>query len=334
MKYKKGAIEIQFNWLFVLIIGAVILIVFSGIILRQKNISETSKNVLILNNLDAILSGSEVSAGTVNIVRIPKTTIEFKCNRYSIGGLSKQLEVMNVFPSSFFEGDRLISMALDFSIPYRITNLIYLTSPKYRYIFIGDDKARQIKDMMPNETFTDFYPALADVEYKGEKKVRFIVFGNLIKDGDDISPVLSDYMKLSDNSVTALNVKDNLESGNLEFFKKQGNKFIFVGTSSYLGKETLLGAVFSDSHAVYNCVMKNVFEKIGIVTQIYIKKIMSIRERYQATSDRCYDYKDTLYGSGHLSQISDASLDFTLQNSKEIIDASKSIENQNRQAQL
>src|SRR3989338_411247 len=120
MKFKKRAVEIQFNWLFVLIIGAIILILFSGIIMRQKNISETSKNVFLLNNLDAIFSGSEVSQGTVNIVKIPETKIEFRCNRYSIGKLSKQLQVMNVFPHSVLEGNQLIAMTLDFSIPYRV----------------------------------------------------------------------------------------------------------------------------------------------------------------------------------------------------------------------
>lgn len=333
MKFKRGVIQIQFNWVFVLIIGAIILTFFSGIILKQKNLSETSKNVLILNNLDAILSGSEVSAGTVNIVKIPKTRIEFRCNRYSIGKLSKQLDVMHVFSPSIFEGDRLILMTLDFSIPYRITNLIYLTSPKYRYVIIGNDKARQIKDMMPNETFTDIYPLLADTEYKGEKKVRFIVFDGSIKDGDDISLILSNYVKLYDNDITALSIKGNLESGNIEFFKKQGNKFISTGVSTYLGKKSLLGAVFSDSHELYGCVMQNVFEKMGIVTQIYSKKVNSIKEKYQP-GDHCYDYKAIIYNTEYLDRILDASSDFTLENTNEIIDAAKNIESQNKQAQL
>jgi len=132
---------------------------------------------LILNNLDAILSGSEVSAGTVNIVKIPDTKIEFKCNRYSIGKLSKQLDVMNVFTPTFLDGDRLISMTLDFSIPYRVTNLVYLTNPKYRYILVGDnDIATEISKIMPNETFFGKFTNLAEVVYKGEKKVRFIFF--------------------------------------------------------------------------------------------------------------------------------------------------------------
>ena len=84
MRSKKGVVEIQFNWMFVLIAGAIILALFIGIILRQKGISETTTNALILNNLDAVLSGSEVSVGTVNVVKMPEakrfiTSIKTAC---------------------------------------------------------------------------------------------------------------------------------------------------------------------------------------------------------------------------------------------------------------
>jgi len=179
MNYKRGIIEIQFNWIFVLIIGAVILILFSSIILKQKSLSESTQNILIRDNIKAILSGSEVSQGVVNTVKIPETRIEFKCNVFSIGGFSEQLDVMNVFTPSTLEGKRLISMTLDFSMPYRITNMVYLTNPKYRYVFVDDKNyVQQIKDLMPDETFSEIFSSVGDAEYRGENKVRFISFGD------------------------------------------------------------------------------------------------------------------------------------------------------------
>jgi len=67
MHSKKGVVDIQFNWIFVLISGAILLIIFTGIIINQKDISQTSIDVLVLKNLNAVLAGSEVSTGTVNV---------------------------------------------------------------------------------------------------------------------------------------------------------------------------------------------------------------------------------------------------------------------------
>ena len=334
MKFKKGVVEVQFNWLFVLIIGAVILIMFSGIIIRQKNISETSKNVLLLNNLDAIFSGSEASSGTVNVVKTPETRIEFRCNRYSIGTLSKQLGVMNVFPPSILEGDRLVSMTLDFSMPYRITNLVYITSPKYRYIFIGGDDAREMERMMPNETFSGIFQTLGQLRYDGENKARLVFFDDFLSDGSSLSFNLEGYSRLLDNDVTALNVKGSLESGTLEFFRKQRDTLIKIGESGYIGKESLLGAVFSDNPEIYSCVMDNVFDKANIVARVYKGKMQGIRDEYLGSNDRCSARLDSVYTLDNIDRMIAASSEFSPSNVDEIITASKSLQGQNKQAKL
>ena len=37
---KKGIIEIQFNWIFVLVVGAIILVFFFGFVQKQKSFAE------------------------------------------------------------------------------------------------------------------------------------------------------------------------------------------------------------------------------------------------------------------------------------------------------
>jgi len=279
MKFKRGMIEVQFNWIFVLVIGAVILTLFAGIIIRQKGISETSKDFLILNNLDTILSGTEASTGTVNIIKIPYSRIEFDCERngaftYSIGSQSKQLDIVNTFAPSILEDNRLLSMTLDFSMPYRVSNLVYLTSPKYRYIFIGNNQLkRDIKKLMPNESLIGDYTNLNDVIFRSEAKARFLFFDGSINDND---PIPVKYENYKDEAISALKIDGNPDTGTLTFYEKSGKQFKEVQTSHYLGQETLLGAVFADDIGVYTCVMDNIFEKINIVTQIYKKKTESI----------------------------------------------------------
>lgn len=326
MKSKSGAIEIQFNWIFVLIIGAIILVVFSGIIVRQKNVSETSKNVMLLNSLDAILSGSESAAGTVNIVRIPESRIEFSCHSYSIGKSSKQIEVMNVFPPSILEGDRLIASTLDFSVPYRISNIVYLTDPGHTYLFLGDGEIEsRMKELMPSEADLKEVGSIGDAAY-GQGRVRIVFFG-------DHPELPASFAKAPDADITALRVDGTLSHGTLEFYRKSGNAFESTGTTYYLGEETLLGAVFSDDLSIYECTMGSIFEKIGIVTGIYKSRTIAIRDAYSSQGNRCAAFGDTTYSLDNIEEISSAS-GFNELNIARISEAASRLRAQNRQAQL
>ena len=47
----KKAFEMQFNWIFVLVVGASILIFFTAIAIKQKNVSEASSQITIFKIL-------------------------------------------------------------------------------------------------------------------------------------------------------------------------------------------------------------------------------------------------------------------------------------------
>jgi len=327
MRYKKAAIEVQFNWIFVLIIGAVILILFSSIILKQKNISETSKNALILKNLDAILSGAEVSTGTVNVVKIPETKIDFKCNRYSIEKLSKQLDVMHVFAPSTIQGDRLITLTKDFSIPYRTSNLVYLTSPNHRYIFLGE--TQDIESFIPKDIFSESFGSSEEVNYRGEKKSKFVFFDTFSERN-----IPSDFIRLEDDDVTALKITGTLNFGTIEFFQKKGDSLVSAGTSKYLTTDGLIGAIISGNKELYECAMDNVFKKANIITQVYKKRTQNLILEYNALQDRCINIEKTAYSLAALETLSIESSDFTTANIPAMFSASSILKKQNKQAQL
>ena len=318
MSSKKGFVEIQFNWIFVLISGAIILILFAGIILDQKNISQVSTDVLIIKNLDAILSGSEVSTGTVNVFTIPNTKIEFECDVYSIGEVSGQFN-MDVFAPSVLEGNSIISMTLGWNVPYKISNLVYLTNPNIRYVFVGNSEfSRNIFNLIPDEAKKDIYNEINEITNKNDGQVIIVFF--------DQNPEFPE--NLNNNPVTALKVTGNEDKGTLEFFNSENNKFVSRGTSYYLRGPTLLGAVFSDDLDNYDCVMENVFEKLNVVSQVYERRSGSLMLKYK--DQQCEQY----YDPGSIKTIKEASSTFS-QSSINIIDAdAKNLELQNKQAQL
>ncbi len=331
MRSKKGVVEIQFNWMFVLIAGAVILALFIGIILRQKGISETSTNALVLNNLDGIISGSEASVGTVNVVKIPEAKIEFGCNSYAVMEASKQLNAMNVFTPSVLEGNSLITMTLDWSIPYRVTNLVYLTNSRMRYVFVADTNnefANKIFKMIPDEINKDkdIYGNVNEIVDKKDDKVRIIFFGQ--------NPVFPGNLKgMESGTVTALKVEGDEGIGTLEFYSFDGNAFISKGTSYYVKEPTLLGAIFTDDFGIYNCVMNTAFKKLNIVSQIYLEKTNNLKKYYEK-SNSCKDpnSRTPIHHDANIRIILESSNTFIQSSIGSILTASKNLEIQNKNA--
>ena len=61
MENKKGVIEVQFNWVFIIIIGAVIIAFFVNMSMKQKGVSEEKLSVTIAEHMKTILTGAEVT---------------------------------------------------------------------------------------------------------------------------------------------------------------------------------------------------------------------------------------------------------------------------------
>jgi hypothetical protein len=314
MNSKKGVVEIQFNWIFALIAGAVIIALFTGIILKQKNISETSKNSLILNNLDAILSGSEASPGTSKVTRIPETKIEFRCNSYSVDKVSKQINSMTVFTPSVLEGNKLITWTLDWNLPYRITNFVYLTNPRVRYVFVGSSPfAEDIFEKIPDGIEKIKIDSVDQIQDMNDDMVRIIYFGGTTSNLNQIAQTFNNMEK---GTVTALKItKDsgNNDIGTLDFFEAENDNFVKKGDSYYIKEPTLFGAIFTDDVKIYNCVMRNAFEKLNIVSQIYREKVFELNGG-SCASDYSRNNIDTIFDNSINFNPLDPNIDSILNN--------------------
>ena len=326
MNTKKGVIEVQFNWIFVLIVGFVILTLFTTIIVKQKNVSEATTDRLILKNLDAVWSGSEVSTGTVNTVKIPETKIEFGCNEYYIGKNKRLLTTMNVFAPSVLEGDKIISYTLDWSIPYKVTNFVYLTNPETRYIFIaesGNDFAKKVFEMIPEGINKDMYEQIEDVQDKHDDIVRIIFFEPV-----DLQSITPDNLKRT-KKISALKVDGSEDLGKIEFYIyiPENKNFLLKGESCYLREPTLLGAIFTDDNEVYDCSMGNAFKKLNMASKVYQEKISVLSDHDNIICKRYYSDTDDM------TTILGQSIIFSQTSVEQISTAATNLEAQNKRLQ-
>ena len=281
MKSKKGVISIQFNWVFILIAGVLILLFFGSLVLKGREASDTSVAGTILTNMQTILTGAEVSVRTINQIKIPDKEIKFSCDKIFVGNIDDDITKNKIiFAPEVIKGRTLLTWALDWNAPYHVTNFLYLTTPDIKYIFIGNlnDEAEELFNLLPDE-----------INKKREDMSNIMDTGNNFKlvffdvPSPDVPPNLKN---IPDKRVSAISV--NSLSNKIEFFNKRGDEFKSTGRADYLGNPLVLGAMFSGSREDYECNVKKAFNKLKIVSMVYEERTNTLRGLYSETG--CMSY--------------------------------------------
>lgn len=322
---KKGVISIQFNWIFVIIAGAVILLFFFGVVQWQKGLSEAKVNVAVLTNLDTIFTGAKVTKSSTNIITMPNTEVKFDCSNYYIGITKKQIKGRTIFAPDLIIGTKILTHTLSWDVPFRVTNFLYLTSPQIRYILVQDPAIppsgrllSEINKSLPpkymriegKEVLAMNYEIwdknfLASVQDENNYKVKFIFFNTPVEDA-----ALTNLRSMSDKDVTAIEIN---EPNEIIFYEKDDSSFLLQGTSYYLGNEASIAAIFSEDGEMYNCSIQKAFKQLAIISEIYRNRSYNLMKYYIGLTPanmRCgeLDHKnaalklDTI--SGHAESIS------------------------------
>ena len=144
---KKGQIEVTFNWVYILIAGAVILLFFIGIVVRQKSASEEQLSIQVVRTMESIFTGAGVSEKTKNFIDIgglAQYTLYFGCKEgvgeYGIKGTSARSEnaIDPFFAPAEIKSSQLIVWSLPFHFPFKVIDFLFITSGNSKYVVIGD----------------------------------------------------------------------------------------------------------------------------------------------------------------------------------------------------
>lgn len=321
---KKAAIEVQFNWIFILIVGAIIIIFFFSIVEKQKTAADIKLASGVLTQLDAITAGAGVSLGSVNELEMPDAGINFICenescskigcfSEYSLQlaeGVKKDYSTEPIFTPTRIEGKNLITWTQGFDVPFRAVNFLYLTSDNVKYYIVYDlmseSKAKSLNKSLPDKLnkeliSVDDVPSLRD---KGNYKVRLIFYDTSLEP-DDSSITLPDLGKTKDEDITALHVTGPTNYVyDLEFFEKDGQQFVSTGTSYALANSSLFGAILSDDIGMYECNMKKAFNRLNVVAGVYAERVSSLGGELFLTDPEC---AAMFAGEAYFGEIRDSS---------------------------
>jgi len=291
---KRGDVDVQFNWVFVFIVGALILAIAAGFVTTQKKNSDTIISSQIIRYTNSVITHSLSTSDKTEFLPLQKSLGAF-CSLAdcSSSGCVSELYVMPkslkasvptyvepIFSPTTIKGNQMMTWTAEFSLPYHAINLIYLTSDTSRYILVGDDSLLdEIYSGLPDpDTMKNkerITPSqLVTLKNKNNDKIKLVFFG--------LEPSLPPSLKgVPDSSLGAIKITpiDGSTLGNIQFYRKKGSSLLEDGGSvPYLGKPLLYGAIFSEDSESYSCNLRKCLIRLGVVSQSYRQKLTLLRD--------------------------------------------------------
>jgi hypothetical protein len=162
---KKGYLQISFGWIFAIVVGIVIL--FLAIFLASKliNIGETKVDSSTAKEIEVLLNPLETSFGeekTTSFIMPSEARINNKCDnfgnfgtqgisvsqktfgKYSNTNIDISFENKYIFSDEFIEGKKFYLNSKPLNLPFKIADMIFITSKKYCFLDFPEEIEKDI----------------------------------------------------------------------------------------------------------------------------------------------------------------------------------------------
>ena len=297
----KAQIDVQFNWVFILIVGAIILSFFVGASLWYKNIQEQKITAQIVVNVESLLKTAAESPKTAQTITIPDVTLSFtctpECNDYgcisdfSGGGVTRSTETEVLFSHSTLSGTQLIMWALEWDFPYKMANFLYVTTDSIRYIILYDDEHSSLayavnsllaeNSYLTKETIKVDDPAALSITNKNDVYVRIISF---LDEGTLPLTTIENTLGKQQETWDIITVEGTEDKGTVVYAD---------GDAPYTGLPLLIGALFSPTKEFYLCNMQKALLQAKIITEVYTARTKELYDSFSGTEkEYCTYYYD------------------------------------------
>lgn len=276
----------QFNWIFIMIAGGLILFFFMTVISYQQQLSKNKLGVELASQLELIFSGRGVSPGAKQPIDIADVPIQFECTEYRVMDQRIASGTVLIFAPAELATKKLLTITMSFDLPMRTNTMIMMTSPSIKYYFVNfgpmQEKISTLLDFplaQEGEKIDYAFIQPTDVttlNYENNPFVKFII------NSDDIAtqpPALPpSFAGVGDAQVSAVVVnenligdEENLQSSPLAFYQKQGTGWQAEqsgGSPFTLGFPSFIGAVFAKDQNMYTCLMSRALRRATQVVEI------------------------------------------------------------------
>lgn len=268
MKKAQGA---QFNWIFVILAGGIILAFFVLFTAKFIDLQQQKANFLVAKNIEnniQILKTSSTdlyceSGADENCFSLgEKTRLEFYCqddrNKIRINDkLDHELKGETVYAPS-----RLLTKDLDFWVkpwnyPFHISNFVFIAAPDSKFYIVFDQATSDFVNLLD-------IPVIFKMEKITSSKVNVVQPKSRVIFITASEPPASVVSALKLKKVTSSFI--NIEKKKLKFYDEEEKEI------DYFGEVELLGSIFSDSTSNFLCNQIEGKKQLSQISKIYQQK--------------------------------------------------------------
>lgn len=286
---KRAQLEIHFNWVFILIIGGVILGFFVTVINNQQKRSTTEEATELVETLDSVFNTINTNPDTVEVFDITNAEVEFTCetglSQYYIQGagpIDTRSEV--IFTPNTLRGDSITTWTQTWHAPFETTVLTYIANDKTIFLFIVDNPDNSIAQLyheMPDEFIKKALSPAQLVVYDTKGYDRYIIITN-----DDALQAPNSIKEHAHIRVITTNDLEGHYPITAKHYK--GNTLQVENNLQILTRPLVWGAIFAEDKEFYECNLYKAVKRLIFVSDIMGRRAEAIANELVAT--RCYDF--------------------------------------------
>ena len=309
---KKAQIEISFNWIFVLIAGAIILFFFIRVINSEVEMGESASQSRTVVRMNSLLSAIQQNPDSVTDRYIFNYELEFECelgrHAYGVAGSSTKPDLPHqiLFSPEIIGDSRIIAWVKTFNAPFPLASTLYITDEKTQYVFITNsdlnNRMTYYYNLFPNNiskklTTLENFVSEGDQGYR-----RYILIINDAATGQIFS-FGNNRFAAKVPYIVALN------EGQKEIIFYEFGQFNFLNpsestTKEYFTEESIIGAMITGNPDLYECTMTKMLEQLRITADINKERIARLYTAYPQ-GHSCTTMYSTI-SQNHFGNMSDA----------------------------
>ncbi|HLD33463.1 MAG TPA: hypothetical protein VJB66_01970 [Candidatus Nanoarchaeia archaeon] len=295
---KKAQVSVPFQWMYVLIAGAVILMLFITFVSRQKDSSEKQLSIEVTQKLNNIFTLTAQSTKTFNPQRMSPAELHFSCDKddvsqYWIGkGSPESIETIAVFASSRIPIEKqLDTWTWPFDMPFSVMNVMFLSSPTITTFVVYDDEpfSETIRTKMQEDFPGEFN--VIDIEIddftneRGYSLSTPLVRMIYLTDIQQLPPRIQ---RMPDQNVLAVRIGSERTA---TYYKKQGNQLIEDEAVAIIQtlddpNPAFYGVFFSQNAEFYQCTMRKIFKRMSLLAGLYEARADEMKREYLRNNQR------------------------------------------------